>query len=392
MTTAASISLAESLSQLINVDQADIVKVDNVADETRLSNDVMIYDNSHEIKILSNLMKEFPTLWKNEGFVNIPEENWMKLSLRDDWQSRLSKSNRAKIYPLGINDRAMIDETFDDLQRQGRLEYIIKSTSFSYPVFVVWKTLPNGKRKGRAVVDIRDLNDLIVSDVYLVSLQTDIIARLLGCTHLSILDAMSFFYQWLIHLNHRYMLTMISHRGQKIFNVSIMGYMNFIVYVQRQIDKILRSIKDFAQAYIDDIVVEFKSLREHIAYLRRLFQLLIEYNIVIASIKTFLNYSNINLLDRKVDSFDMTTAENKLKTISEISYPSTLGDLEYYLELTDYLRSFIHYYAQLVSSLQNLKTRLLKQAPIKDNSRRAYLFKMHLSETSSQEEQSFNSL
>ena len=39
----------------------------------------------------------------------------MKLSLRDDWQSRLSKSNRVKIYPLGINDRAMIDEIFDNL-------------------------------------------------------------------------------------------------------------------------------------------------------------------------------------------------------------------------------------------------------------------------------------
>ena len=242
------------------------------------------------------------------------------------------------------------------------------------------------------MIDIRDLNDLIVPDVYFVSLQTDIITRLLECTHLSILDAMSFFYQWLIHLNHRYMLTVVSHRGQKIFNVSIMRYMNSIAYVQRQIDKILRSIKDFAQAYINDIVVGSKSLREHIAHLRRLFQLLVEYNIVIAPTKTFLNYSNINLLDRKVDSFDMTTAKNKLKTISEISYPSTLGDLKHYLGLTDYLRSFVYYYAQLANPLQNLKTRLLKQAPIKDNPRRAYSFKMHLSEASSQEEQSFNSL
>ena len=195
------------------------------------------------------------------------------------------------------------------------------------------------------MINIRDLNDLIVSDVYLVSLQTDIIARLLECTYLSILDAMLFFYQWLIYLNHRYMLTMISYRGQKTFNVSIMRYMNFITYVQRQIDKILRSIKNFAQVYINDIVIEFKSLRKHIAHLRRLFQLLVEYNIVITSIKTFLNYSNINLLDRKIDSFDMTTAKNKLKAINEISYPSTLGDLKHYLGLTGYLRSSVHYYA-----------------------------------------------
>ena len=61
------------------------------------------------------------------------------------------------------------------------------------------------------MVDIRGLNDLIVPDVYPVPLQSDIIARLLGCTHLSILDAMSFFYQWLVAYKDCYMLTVVSH-------------------------------------------------------------------------------------------------------------------------------------------------------------------------------------
>lgn len=56
------------------------------------------------------------------------------------------------------------------MQDKGRLEYTSQATPFSYPVFVVWKTLSDGRRKGRAVVDIRGLNDLIVPDVYLVPL------------------------------------------------------------------------------------------------------------------------------------------------------------------------------------------------------------------------------
>ena len=113
---AASISLAGSLSQLTHVGQAGVVNANvGAATETKLSNDVMVYDNSQDIKILSNLVNEFPTLWKDESFVNISEKDWMKLSLRDDWQSRLSKSNRVKIYSLDINDRAVIDETFDNL-------------------------------------------------------------------------------------------------------------------------------------------------------------------------------------------------------------------------------------------------------------------------------------
>lgn len=138
-------------------------------------------------------------------------------------------------------------------------------------MFVVWKTLLDGKRKGRAVVDIRGLNDLIVLDVYLVSLQSEVIARLAGCTHIVVMDAMSFFYQWRAHPDSRHMLTAISHRGQETFNVSVMGCMNSIAYVQRQIDRILRPVKDFASAYVDDIVIGAKSLAEHLAYLRKLF-------------------------------------------------------------------------------------------------------------------------
>ena len=389
LATVASMSLAGSLSALAHnavASQADVAK------ETKLPNGVMIYGDSHDTRILADLVDEFPTLWQDEGFAKVPEEDWMKLSLRDDWQSRLPKTNRAKIYPLGIKDRAVVDETFDDLQRQGRLEYTTKPTPFSYPVFVVWKTLPNGKRKGRAVVDIRGLNDLIVPDVYPVPLQSDIIAKLIGCTHLSILDAMSFFYQWLVHYDHRYMLTVVSHRGQETFNVPIMGCMNSIAYVQRQIDKILRPIRDFAQAYIDDIVTGSKSFMEHVTNLRKLFLLLTEHNIAISPTKTFLNYPNINLLGRKVDSFGMATAEDKLKAISAIIYPATLGDLEHYLGLTGYLRSAVHYYAQLASPLQALKTLLLKEAPSKGNLRRAYSSKLRLPKASSQEEASFSSL
>ena len=119
----------------------------------------------------------------------------MKITLRNNWQTRLPSNNRAKVYPLGIADKAVVNKTFDELYRQGKLEYITQPTPFSYLYFVIWKTLPNGERKGRAVVDIRGLNDLIVPDIYPVPLQSDIISKLLGCTYLSVFDASSFFYQ-----------------------------------------------------------------------------------------------------------------------------------------------------------------------------------------------------
>ena len=59
------------------------------------------------------------------------------------------------------------------------------------------------------------------------------------------------------------MLTVVSHHGQETFKVPIIGCMNSIAYIQRQIDRILRPIRH-ARAYMDDIVSGAYSFRQHI--------------------------------------------------------------------------------------------------------------------------------
>lgn len=312
--------------------------------------------------------------------------------MRDNWQKKISHFNRVKIYLLDIQDRVVVNKTFDKLHQQNRLDFTSNSTFFSYSVIVVWKTTSSDDRKRRVVVNIRELNDLLVSDVYLVSLQIEIVSKLQKCKRIAILEVSSFFYRWRVHLDSRHMLTVVTHREQKIFKVSIMSCMNSIAYVQRQIDNILRSIKSFAQVYIDDIVTDAQFFDEHVKHLRKLFDLLVEYNVFIVLNKVFLRYNSVNLLERRVNSLRMTTAENKLKTISSLSYSSTLSNLKHYLDLTEYLQSSVHMYAQLTSSLQKLKTRLLKNAFFKENVRKAFSSKYRLSSSSQAKKASFDSL
>ena len=84
---------------------------------------------------------------------------------------------------------------------------------------------------------------------------------------------------------------------------------------------------------------------KYIVNLRKLFLLLMKYNIVIMLIKTFFNYSNINLLNYKIDLFDMIIIKNKFKTINNIIYFVIFEDLKHYLNLINYLRNIIYYYA-----------------------------------------------
>ena len=104
-------------------------------------------------------------------------------------------------------------------------------------------------------------------------------------------------------------------------------------------------MKLFIKVYVDDIVIEAKSFADYLSNLRLLFELFVKYNISIFLIKIFLNYFNINLLNRRVDLFDLVIAKNKLEAIKALKYSITLKDLKHYLDLADYLRDNVYYYA-----------------------------------------------
>lgn len=112
--------------------------------------------------------------------------------------------------------------------------------------------------------------------------------------------------------------------------------------------------------------------------LRTLFEIFLAYNIFISHIKLYLNYSNVVLLSQQVHFLGLTIFDQKLKIIKLLTYPNTLGALEYYLGLTGYLRSYIHFYAQLAMPFQVLKTTLLREILLGGQQRRAYASKTKL--------------
>lgn len=89
-------------------------------------------------------------IWsKYGGFIKVPEDEWMPISLRPN-----VAPTGAKIYQLGPDDRKLVDKTFDLLHKQGKMEWSTDSTQYGSPVFVIWRTLPSGEQKGQEVTDI----------------------------------------------------------------------------------------------------------------------------------------------------------------------------------------------------------------------------------------------
>lgn len=134
----------------------------------------------------------------------------MKIHLKPGWEIKVL-TIKPKIYPLNIKGKRLVDKTFDKMQHFGRLKYTTSYTSFSFPVFVIYKTNAKGEKKGYAVVNICKLNNLVILDAYTLFLQSNIFASIQKCRNLAILDASSFFYQLLLHPDHQYMFIVVTH-------------------------------------------------------------------------------------------------------------------------------------------------------------------------------------
>ena len=272
----------------------------------------------------------------------------MRIPLRFDWEDRIS--GKAKPYLLETKDRAIINVTFDQLHSQNRLQWTTSSTPFSYPVFIIWKTLPSGERKGRAVINIRGFNQFTLSNAYPIPSQNEIINEIQGHKYITVVNAASFFYQYKVHKSDYHKLTIVTHRGQETFQVPVMGYKGSPAYVQRQIDRILRCFK-FARVYIDDVVIFFKTLEKHLDYLRQTFAELTRVRISLQPTKSFIKYPSVSLLGQYIDRFGLITAENKFKAITALKFPYILKELETYIGITGWLRQYVPYYLTLAAPL-----------------------------------------
>lgn len=131
----------------------------------------------------------------------------MRIQMKPGWQDMIPK--KCRVYPVGPDDRKIIEQTMEGLDKAGKAYRTTGQVPFSFPVFVVW-TGEGEKKKGRMVVDIRGLNAMSLSDAYPMRRQDEVIARIANATHITVMDAMSFYYQWLVHPDSRWALSVIS--------------------------------------------------------------------------------------------------------------------------------------------------------------------------------------
>ena len=336
---------------------------------------------------------EAKDIWRYKGIIKMPDSEMMRINLVEGWQTQ---HIRSRPYRVGIEDRAVLDTKFDQMQKDGQLEWMMKPSPFACPVFVVWRVM-NGIRKARIVIDLRQLNDLCAPDCYPMPTQDDIIAHTVGKKRFTVLDMSAFYFQLPIFKDHRERVVYSTHRGLEKSNVVPMGFKGSPAFGQRFMDNILRPVAKFCMAYMDDIVIFSDSDEQHLEHVEAVTSILQKVGLAVAAKKSFAGFPAITLLGFTVSGAGIQTTRDRVAALTNIKMPTTLASLEQYIGLTTYLARFVPFYQQRIAPLQRRKTTMLKEnrekkaIPKGKIARRKWTKNQHF-EPTADERQSFNDI
>ncbi|KAJ4729345.1 Retrotransposon protein, putative, Ty3-gypsy subclass, partial [Melia azedarach] len=207
----------------------------------------------------------------------------------------------------------------------------------------------------RMCIDYRALNKVTIKNKYPIPLIADLFDQLGRARYFSKLDLRSGYYQVRIAEGDEPKTTCVTRYGSYEFLVMPFGLTNAPATFSTLMNKLFHPYLDqFMVLYLDDIVIYSNTLEEHVAHLRKVFQVLRENELYVKKEKCSFAQREVYFLGHKIKDGMLMMEKAKVQAIQEWEPPTKIHDLRSFLGLVNYYRRFIKSYSARAAPLTDL--------------------------------------
>lgn len=247
---------------------------------------------------------------------------------------------RCKLRPVNAKKQKIIEDCVNDLLEQRLIRH---STSpwTSAPVLVA-------KKSGgyRLAVDYRPLNARTRIPAYPMPRTDWLLAQLGRARWFSSFDLSQGFFQIPVSEADIEKTAFICHQGTYEFTRMPFGVAGGPATFQTLMDRLLHGINhSFAMAFLDDVLVYSEDLESHVEHVREVLQRIGNAGLTINPDKMQVCRQSLKFLGHVISPGQCRPDEEKVRAVLDYPRPSTIKQLQAFLGLAGYYRSFIPHFS-----------------------------------------------
>ena len=253
-------------------------------------------------------------------------------------------------YPVPVKLAPIVKEELERQVSIGVLERVYESV-WGMPMLCI----PKKDGAIRTVDDLRELNKCVQRRVYPLPRLMDMLRRHHGWQFLTILDLTLCYYTYMLDDESSWMCVLVTPFGKYRRLRLSMGLAQSPDWAQGALEEALQDmIREFVEAYIDDVGTFSKTWEEHLQHLSRVLTCLEQNGYTVNPAKCKWAVNDVEWLGHHVTRDGLKPWPKKVEGILNIAPPKTLKQLRAFIGCVNFYRDFWKKRAHVMAPLTAL--------------------------------------